>query len=66
MSTPPSFCARTAALAALSDLLDTDAAELQARLEAGDDLATMLAERGVGVEALSAELEQRLAPGMTA
>lgn len=66
MSTPHSFCARTAALSALSDLLQTDAAALQARLEAGDDLATMLAESGVGVEVLSAELEQRLAPGLTA
>lgn len=66
MSTPHPFCARTAALSALSDLLRTDAASLQARLEAGDDLSTMLADGGVGLEALSSALEQRLAPGMTA
>ncbi|TNM68760.1 hypothetical protein FHN55_06000 [Streptomyces sp. NP160] len=66
MSTPHSFCARTAALSALSALLDTDASALQARLEAGEDLASLLAERGVGLEALSAELEEHLAPGLTA
>lgn len=66
MSTTPSSCARSATLSALCDLLGTDADELVARLMAGEELTALLAEGGVGLDTLTAELEQRLAPALGA
>ncbi|MGQ7294994.1 hypothetical protein [Quadrisphaera sp. KR29] len=66
MSTTPASCARSATLSALSDLLGTDADQLVVRLRAGEDLLALLSEGGVELEALTAELEQRLAPALGA